>query len=72
MGNPGQAFMKSILHILLKSQTQNYHPSFFGKRMGGWEDCVICIEKGGHNNFAQVTTIIGNLYWKDRLVIKKR
>ena len=31
---------------------------------------VICIEKGGSNNFAQVATILGNLYWKLCLLIK--
>ena len=32
---------------------------------------VICIEKGGYNNFAQVITILGNLYRKHCLLIKK-
>ena len=47
----------------------------------GWEVCsttllnlpqnlVICIEKGGPNNFVQVTPIFGNLYWKLCQLIK--
>ena len=31
---------------------------------------VICIEKGGPNNFAEFFTILGNLYWKHCLIIK--
>ena len=49
--------------------------------MRSWEVCsiillklpqnwVICIEKGDPNNFAQVPTILGNLYWKYCLQIK--
>ena len=51
------------------------------KEDGGWEFCpvtllklpqnwVICIEKRGRNNFAQVTTVLGILYWKHCLFIK--
>ena len=65
--------------ILLKSDTQNYHHI---SGIGGWEVCtttllnlsenwVICIEKGGPNNFAQVITILSNLYSKHCLLIKK-
>ena len=47
----------------------------------GWEICpitllklqqswVICTEKGGPNNFAQVTPILDSLYWKHGLLIK--
>ena len=28
------------------------------------ENWAICIEKSGPKNFAQITTILGNLYWK--------
>ena len=65
MGNKWHAFIKSILHILLKSHIQNYHPTSLKKRMGlaGWEvypttllklpqNWVICIEKGYPNIFA--------------------
>ena len=72
---------KSILHFLLKSSTQNYHATSLRTRIGGWVVCpitflklpqnwVICIEKGGTNSFAQVTTILGNLHWKHCLSIK--
>ena len=50
--------------------------------MGGWEVCpttllmssknwLIYIGKGGSNNSALVTTILGNLYWKHCQLIKK-
>ena len=82
LGNTRYAFIKSILHILLKSHTQNYHPTSLRRRMVGWEvypttlfkfpkNWVIWIEKGGSNNFDQVTTILRNLYWKHRPLIKK-
>ena len=66
-----------MFHILLKSHTQNYHPTSLRKRIAGCpttllkypQNKVICIEKGVPNNFAQVTTIlkywaicIGNIY----------
>ena len=65
----------------MKSLTQNYHPISLSKRMKVWLVCpttllelpqnwVICIQKGGPNNFAQVTSMFGNLYWK-LLIIKK-
>ena len=52
------------------------------KEERGWEVCptslvklpqnwVIRIEKGSSSNLAQVTTILGNLYWKHCLLIKK-
>ena len=61
--------------FLLKYHTQNYHPTSLRKRIGVWEvypktilklpqNWKICIEKGGSNNFAQINTILGNLYWK--------
>ena len=31
---------------------------------------VVCIEKVGPNNFAQVTTILDNLYWKQCQLMK--
>ena len=78
MGNAWHAFIISILHILLKRYTQNYHSTSLRKSTGGWEvsrtillmlpkNWVICIENGGLNNFAQVTTIleifIGNIVY---------
>ena len=50
--------------------------------MGGWEVCpttqlmspkswVLYIGEGSSNNSAQVTTILGNLYWKHCKLIKK-
>ena len=65
--------------FLLKSQ--NYYLTPLRKRMGEWEVCpttlhqlaqhwIICIEKGGPNNFAQATTVLGNLYWKHCQLIK--
>ena len=81
MGNPRNVFIiqisKYILHILLKSHTQNYHPTNLRKWMGGrWlgdlpKNCVICIEKEDPNSFAQVTTILGNLYRKPCLLTRK-
>ena len=32
------------------------------------QNYVICIEKGSPNNFAQVTQILDNLYWKHLLI----
>ena len=63
MGNTCHAFIKSILHIVLKKHNQTYHPTSLRKRTGSWEVCpttmlnllqnwVICIEKGGPNNFS--------------------
>ena len=41
VGNTRHVFIiqifKSILHILMKSHTQNYHPISLKKRMGGLE-----------------------------------
>ena len=37
MGAACHAFIKSIIHVLLKSQIQNYHPTSLRKRMGGCE-----------------------------------
>ena len=84
MGNKCHAFINLSPTFLLKSHTQNFHPTSLRKRMGVWEVCpttlpkllqnwVICIKKGGPNNFAQVTTILGNLYWcwKHCQLIKK-
>ena len=59
--------------FLLKSHSQNYHPTFSRKRMGVWEVCPttllklpqnweICDEKGSTDNFDQITTVLGNLY----------
>ena len=62
--------------FLLKTHTQNYQPTPLRKTMTwGWDGCpttvrklqqnwVICFGKGGPNNFAPVTTILGNLFWK--------
>ena len=80
-GNTWHVFIKSILHILLESRTQNYLPASLRKGGRGREvgpttlrkfpqKWVILIEKNGPNNFAQVTTILGNLYWKHCLLIK--
>ena len=35
MDNTGHAFIKSILHILLKSHTRNYYPISLRKTIGG-------------------------------------
>ena len=81
MGNTWHASNKSILHILLKSRTRNYHTASWRKRMRGLEVCPITLlklqQKLGNldwkrwpNNFAQATTILGNLYWKHCLLIK--
>ena len=81
MNNTWHVCIKSILHISLKSRTQNYHPTSLRWRIGDWDVCsitllklpqnwVICIEKDGPNNFAQVTTTLGNPYWKHCLLIK--
>ena len=69
MGAACHAFIKSIIHVLLKSQIQNYHPTSIRKRMGGCEvfsatlhklpqNKVLYIEEGGLNNFAQVTIVL--------------
>ena len=79
MGTTWHAFIKSILHNLLKSHTQNYHPTSLRNRIEGQEVCpatlhklphnwIIC-KKGGPNNFVQVTTILGNLCWKHFLLV---
>ena len=79
MGNTWHVCIKSILHILLKSRIQKFHPNSVRKMIGGWEICsitllklpqnwVICMEKGFPNNFAQITTILGDLYWKHCLL----
>ena len=68
--------------FFLKRHTQNYYLNSLRKRMGGWEvyptaflklpqNWVIYIEKGGSNNFAQASTILGNLYCKYCQLIKK-
>ena len=70
------------LCFFMKSLTQNYHPISLRKRMRVWvvspttllklpQNWVICIQKGGPNNFAQVTKIFGNLYWKHCQLLKK-
>ena len=67
--------------FLLKSHAQNYYLTSSRKRIGDWVVCptillkapqnrVICI-KSGPINFAQVTTILGSLYWKYCQWIKK-
>ena len=73
IGNTWHVFVKSILHILLKSHTKNYHPTSLKKRVEGSEvwsttliklpqNCVMWIEMGGPNNFAQIITILRNVY----------
>ena len=68
--------------FLPKSQTQSYYPTFLRKKIESWEVCattlfklpqnwLICIEKVGPNNIVQVTTILGNLFWKYCQLIKK-
>ena len=68
--------------FLPKSQTQSYYPTFLRKKIESWEVCattlfklpqnwLICIGKVGPNNIAQVTTILGNLFWKYCQLIKK-
>ena len=75
MGNTWHALLNISSIFLLKSHTQSYHPTSLRKRMGVWEvypktilklpqNWEICIEKGGSNNFTQITAIQGNLYWK--------
>ena len=45
MGKKWHVFIKSILHILLKSQTQKYHPTSLRNRMRGWEVCTTTLLK---------------------------
>ena len=45
MGKKWHAFIKSILHILLKSQSQKYHPTSLRNRMLGWEVCPTTLLK---------------------------
>ena len=82
MGNSWYAFIKSILRILLKSYTQNYHHTSLRKRTEIWEvfpttllnlpqNWVIRIEKGGTNNFAQVIKILGNFVLETLPINKK-
>ena len=42
MSNTWHAFIKSILHILLKSHIQNYHLTSLRKRIGRWEVWEVC------------------------------
>ena len=70
--------------FLLKSHSHNCQPTLLRKGMGGvdCESCPgtllklsqnweICVGKGDPNNFAKVTTILGNLFWKHCQLMKK-
>ena len=52
IGSTWHAFIKYIPIFLLKSKAQNYQLTSLRKGMG----------RGSPNNFAQVTTILGNQY----------
>ena len=59
-----RSYFTETLHSKLPSH-------LFNKEDGGLaQNWIICIENGSQKNFAQVTTLLGNLYWKHCLLIE--